>query len=125
MSDFVKFSHTYGEAESINAAHNLAPMDLTKVYADDIKIDPGTLLKAATGKMTPWIQGVDNANLIVGICSHHMTLDTGKQVTGLVRVFGPVRKARLRAWTAANGSTTAEPNAAALTQLEAMKIYAL
>lgn len=130
--DAVKFSQSYEEVKSINAAHNLHPMDRLKLFTADqaAAITPGTLLKASAvvgeeGEMVPWIQGTDAANLIVGIYAGAADLDTASDTFGLVRVFGPVRKDKLTAWTAADGSTTADASAAAIDQLETMYIFAL
>lgn len=124
--DAVRFTHEIEDMDSINAAHNLAFVDLTKKYVAAKTIVPGTLLKDSSGDKTPWIQGTDNANLITGIYAGATeTTTSATNAYHLTRVFGPVRKSKLVAWTAADGSTTAAPNAAALAQLESMKIYAL
>lgn len=77
------------------------------------------------GTFEPWIQGTDHPDLIAGIMAGSQTLDTDTNEVGLVRVFGPVRKDTLVAWTAADGSTTADPNAAALAELASTLIFAL
>ena len=123
--DAVKFSQSYNEFESINAAHNLPYVDRPKTFAAALTIAPGTLLKDSGGDKTPWIQGVDAATLITGVYSGPAEIDTDDDTIALVRIFGPIRKAKLIAWTAADGSTTADPSAAAIAQLESMHIFAL
>lgn len=81
--------------------------------------------RTASGAYRPWIQDTDDAALIAGVHASPQTVDTDTQDVGLVQVFGPCRKNKLVAWTAANGSTTAAPNAAALAALEALNIYPL
>lgn len=208
--DAVRFSQTYNDQTSINAAHNLAPVDLARALTADLgAITPGTLLKratnnfagsgenvavvnggaagditvtgiattdrlvsvlsedttsgvtsdltsefsitaankinntdgtattgtklivtyytplATTGDYEPWIQGTDDVSLIAGVLASPQAVDTDTQEIGLVRVFGPVRRSKLLAWTAADGSTSATPTAAAFEALEARNIYAL
>lgn len=204
----VKFTQTYNEVQSINAAHNLSPLDGVRSLTADLgTIKPGTLLKRETpagplqkvatgadasggaqtiaiagilatdrlvsvlrlvgsgvditdssdvtsvfsvtgadevtqasgnysadelvfvferlaqGAYRPWIQGTDHPALIEGILSHAQDIDTGSTTIALVRLFGPVNSKKLIAWTAADGSTTADPAAAALAQLEARHIF--
>lgn len=121
----VKFTQTVQEVESINAAHPLEPMDRVKPYAAGLTIEPGTLLKLDAGSYTPWIQGTDAAGLIAGVCAHYAALDTDALSHAKVRLFGPVRKAKLIAWTNAGGTTTAGPSAAALAQLESLHLFPL
>jgi len=125
--DAVKFTQSWTEVQSINAAHNLAPMDRLKEFvANQSKvISPGTILKSYDGDMVPWVQGTDYLEDIVGVYAGAADLDTSKDVFGLVRVFGPLQKAKLVAWTAADGSTTAAASADALAALEALHIYPL
>lgn len=204
----LRFSQTVTELQSLNAAHNLPPVDILKTFTDvNAAVAQGTLLKAAnmnvgmnsaiiaggaagahtvTGILTgdrlvkvyhistaaaiatmadltseftisaantinnatgtdttndqllvfyersapsgayqPWRQDTDHASLIAGVCANPTSVDTDTQVTGLVRVFGPVQKDKLLAWTGAAGATTAAPNAAALAQLAALGIFPL
>ena len=204
--DGVKFTQTVTELQSINAAHNLAPVDLLKTLKDvDAAVAQGVLLKRAamntganlalvaggaagqhavagiltsdrlgavyqqdgtsgllvdrtsefsiaaggtirntggtdttddtllvvyerprgSGHYEPWIQGTDPAEDIAGVLSHYQSVDTDKDQLVLVRVFGPVQKDKITAWTAAGGATTAAPEAEALAQLEALQIFPL
>ena len=204
----VKFTQTVTELQSINAAHNLAPVDLLKTLKDvNAVVAQGVLLKRAamgvgmnsaliaggaagdhavagilttdrlvkvyhlstaaaiatmadltsefsvsaagtinngggtdttndlllvfyeryggSGAFEPWIQGTDPVSDIAGVLSHYQSVDTDVDALALVRVFGPLQKDKLVAWTAVDGSTTASPNADALAQLEALQIYPL
>ena len=124
--DGVVYQQTDSYEEGLNAAHNLPYVDLTKAYkADNGEIPAGTLLKLTAGEHERWVQGTDAAGLIVGVAAQASPIDTARQAVGLVRVFGPVRKAKLVAATAADGSASEAPNDAALAALEALNIYAL
>ena len=127
--DGVKFTQTVTELQSINAAHNLAPVDLLKPFTDlgaaAASVATGVLLKKNGSDFEPWIQGTDAANLIAGVFSGPSALVTDTDQLGLVRVFGPVQKDKLAAWTAADGSTTATPTTAALDQLETLFVFPL
>lgn len=121
----VRFTETYDNTGGLTAAHNLPPVDLTKKFAVAGTVKVGTILKQSNGTYSRWVQGTDNANLIAGVYAGAEDLDTARADIGLVRVFGPIRRDALVAATAADGSTTAAPNAAALAALEERRIYAL
>jgi len=127
MSDFKTTLTTHSE-RNINTGHNKPDVDLVKpLKADDGVYVLGTLLKDGTagdaGKKVRWVQGTDSADLVTGVFVHHQDVDTAEQTSALVRVEGTVAVHGLVAATAADGSATAAPNAAALSQLEALRIY--
>lgn len=126
MGNFVRSTQTFTE-HALNAAHNLPHVDRTKSFTSGLsaELEPGTLLKENAGNLEPWIQGTDAASLIVGVYAGHQNLDTANQTEGLARVFGPINADELVSWTAADGSTTADPTQAALDQLEAINIFAM
>ena len=117
MSDFVKLQATWTE-QPLNAAHPLPPLDIPRTFdVVAVPVGRGTLLKDSASSVTPWIQGTDAEALITGIYTGEQDLDTAKVTTGLVRIFGPIRKDALVAWAIADGSTQAAPTQAALDAL--------
>ena len=112
------------EQQTLNASHNLAHVDVTRPFtsvAEDI--EPGTLLKESGGDYEPWIQGTDPAGDIAAVYAGPNDLDTGSRESGLVRIFGPINHEALVAWTSGDGSTTADPSAGAITELQDQKIF--
>lgn len=113
------------EDQQLNVAHDLAHVDANRSFvAVSADVEPGTLLKEnGSGNFLPWNQGTDSADAIVGVYVGPDALDTSSQNAGLVRIFGPVNKDELISWTAANGSTTADPTSAAITALQGEYIF--
>ena len=128
MSDFVKLQATWTE-QRLNAAHPLPPLDIPRSFdAVAAPVGRGTLLKDSGSNVTPWIQGTDAETLITGVYAGEQDLDTAKVTTGIVRIFGPIRKDALVAWTIAGGSTQAAPVQSALDALRTnvgLSVFAL
>lgn len=134
--ELISVIHVEGDGTQLTGAADLT--DEFSISADD-EIDNtggtattnGVLIvtynrpRAVSGDYEPWIQGTDDVAEIAGVFASPQAVDTDTDEAGLIRVFGPVRKDKLVSWTAANGSTTADPSDAALAQLEAMGIYAM
>jgi len=92
-------------------------------YSSDTLIVLWSTAAHGVGQYEPWIQGTDPISEIAGVYVGVEDLDTSKRDAAIVRRFGPVRESALIAWTAANGSSTADPNdqaKAALSELLVM-----
>jgi len=120
MSSFITASHSFDEA-GLFPGHDLERVVKSREFESGLTnpIEPGTLVKENNnGNIRPWNQGTDAESDIVGVFAGASQLDTSKRTSGPVLVFGPVVQSELVSWTAANGSTTAEPSDAALEALE-------
>jgi len=120
MSSFITASHSFDEA-GLFPGHDLERVVKSREFESGLTnpIEPGTLVKENNnGNIRPWNQGTDAESDIVGVYAGASQLDTSERTSGPVLVFGPVVQSELVSWTAANGSTTAEPSDAALGALE-------
>jgi len=120
MSSFITASHSFDEA-GLFPGHDLEPVVKSREFESglDTPIEPGTLVKEnGNGKIRPFNQGTDAESDIVGVYAGASQIDTTERVSGPVLVFGPVVQSELVSWTAADGSTTADPSDAALEALE-------